>query len=541
MTWHQQEGPQRVPSSSPTPVLLGSGKGARPGAPTPLSCCVPRSGRLSVPTYDRSALARSVVHISVGGFTRSHQMVYFDQIAERRISDRWGVLGVGLHSRALHDALAQQDCLYVVVERDAEQERARVVGSLVGYLFAPDDPATVLAALTAGTTRVVTMTITGNGYRIAPGTGEFDPDDAEVQADLREPQRPSGALGFLVEALDRRRRAGVPPFTVVSCDNIQQNGRAARTAVVGFARLRDEVLARWISDHVAFPATMVDRITPRTTPDDRTAVAETFGVDDRWPVITEPFSQWVIEDEFCNGRPPLEKVGVRYTTDVRPYELMKTRLLNATHSAVGYLGLLAGHTFVHEALADPVLRGYAGRLMDGEIAPLLPPVPGVDIAQYTDTLLRRLANPALGDRLERLCERGSTKLPNYLLPSLREAQAQGRPQALLALAVAAWCRYLRGTDDAGNPIEVRDPRAPQLQALALAGGSDPRPLLGVRTVFADLATVPSVVEAVAAGLRSLERDGVRTTAAAYTSRSTPGETFAPGGPIRGNDTRGASA
>jgi mannitol-1-phosphate/altronate dehydrogenase len=401
-----------TPSSSPT-GLLG------PATPTPLTGGAPRRrrARLTLPTYDRSTLSPSAVHIGVGGFTRAHQLVYFDEIAERRISTEWGVLGVGLHSRALQDALAPQDYLYLVVERGVGPDRARVIGSLIGYRFAPDDPGAVLAALTAPTTRVVTLTITGNGYRIDPATGEFDPDDAEVRSDLRYPGRPCGALGFLVEALDRRRRAGLPPFTVLSCDNIQRNGRAARTAVVGFARLRDEVLARWIDHHVAFPASMVDRITPRTTEDDRAAVAEVFGIDDRWPVITEPFSQWVVEDDFCHGRPPLDEVG----------------------------GAVRRRRPAPRADEDPT------------------------------------------------AER------------------------------AGWLRYLRGTVETGNPLEVRAPRAPQLQALAVAGGLDPRPVLGVRSIFSDLGAVPSVVEGVAAALRGFERDGVRATVARYTGPDGPGE------------------
>ena len=489
------------------PRLPGPGQLARGGgAPV----------RVAVPTYDRSRLTPSVVHIGVGGFARAHQMVYFDDIAQHRISDRWGVVGVGLHSPEMQDALAPQDFLYLVVERGADQERARLVGSMIGYRFAPQDPAAVLATLSAGTTELVTLTITGGGYCVDPVTGEFAPD-AEARADLCRTGHPRSAVGMIVAALDRRRRAGSGPFTVLSCDNIQRNGRATRRAVVGFARLRDEVLARWISDHVTFPASMVDRITPRTTAQDRAAVAERFGVHDRWPVITEPFSQWVIEDAFCAGRPPLDQVGVRFASDVLPYELMKTRLLNATHSALGYLGRLAGLLHVHDAVADPVLHGYAAALMTREVCPLLPPVPGVDLGEYSAGLLHRMANPALADPLERLCERGSTKMPNYLLPSLHRAVDQGRPHALLTLAVAAWFRYLRG------PGAARDPRGPELQALAVAGGPDPRPLLTVRSVFGDLGDHPAFVDALAAAMGELERDGVRAAVRTHLTRCSPGD------------------
>ncbi|MFD2090632.1 mannitol dehydrogenase family protein [Blastococcus deserti] len=470
--------------------------------------------QLTVPTYDRSALTPAVVHFSVGGFHRAHQLLYFDEVAERRISDAWGVVGVGLHSRDMKDALAPQDHLYTVVERSPDGERARVVGVMVDYHFAPDDPATVLDVLTDARTRMVSLTITGNGYRLCPQTGAFDPDDVDVRWDLANTARPRTVFGYIVEALDRRRRAGLPPFTVVSCDNMHRNGDAARAAVVGFARLRDEVLARWIADRVAFPSSMVDRITPHTTPEQRAAVAQRYGVDDNWPVITEPFSQWVIEDSFCNGRPPLDLVGVRFVPDVARYELMKTRLLNASHCALGYLGSLAGYASIDEVMADPVFAAYVEQMMDAEVTPLLPPPDGIDLDEYKQSLLRRFANPAIADQLYRLCRRGSTKMPHHLLPSLREALDTEGPHALLTLAVAAWFRYLRGVDMAGRPVPVDDPKSDLLQELARAGGTDPRPLLGERSIFGDLGENPRFVTELADALERLERDGVRQTLAA---------------------------
>jgi len=470
------------------------------------------AGRVRVPTYDRSALTPAVVHFSVGGFHRAHQLVYLDDLAEQGNTD-WGVIGVGLHSPAMRDALQPQDHLYTVVERSSHGERARVIGSMIDYHFAPDSPETVLDVLVDERTRLVTMTVTGNAYRIDAASGEFTPDGAAL-ADLADPRHPQSLFGYIVEALDRRRRAGQRPFTVLSCDNMQQNGEAARTAVVGFARLRDEVLARWIDDNVAFPGSMVDRITPSTSPADRDRIAATFGVGDRWPVITEQFSQWVMEDAFCNDRPPLEQVGVQFVPDVGDHELMKTRLLNASHSAMGHLGQLAGVTRVDEFLADPVLGGYVARLMAEEIAPLLPCPAGVDLAEYQRSLLQRFADPSIGDRLDRLCRRGSSKLPLYLLPSLVQARAEGRPSTLLTVAVAGWCRYLRGTDLAGRELVLADDRAEELGLLARAGGTDPRPLLAVRSVFGDLGDDPGFVEAVADVLRQFEEHGVRATVAA---------------------------
>lgn len=521
---------------SPLPLTPGTDAGARPrtplpaldGSPNVVAAGVHRlsdetlhqhAGQLTVPTYDRSALTPAVVHFSVGGFHRSHQLLYFDEVAERRISQDWGVVGVGLNSRTMKDALAPQDHLYTVVERSPDGERARVVGVMTDYHYAPDGPAAVLDVLSDPRTRMVSLTITGGGYRLCPQTGEFDADDEDIAWDLREADRPRTVFGFLVEALDRRRRAGLPAFTVVSCDNMHRNGDAARAAVVGFARLRDEVLARWITDRVAFPSSMVDRITPHTTPEQRAAVAQRYGVDDNWPVITEPFSQWVIEDDFCNGRPPLDQVGVRFVADVAAYELMKTRLLNASHCALGYLGSLAGYASIDRVMADPLFAEYVERLMDAEVTPLLPAPDGIDLAEYKRTLLKRFANPAIADQLYRLCRRGSTKMPHHLLPSLREALAGGRPHALLTVAVAAWFRYLRGTDTEGRTVEIDDPRADVLRALARDGGTDPRPLLGDTAIFGDLDRFPGFVDELEQTLEQLDRDGVRAVLAAALRRS----------------------
>jgi fructuronate reductase/mannitol 2-dehydrogenase len=462
---------------------------------------------VSTPTYDRAALRPGIVHIGVGGFHRAHQAVYLDELA-RRGSTEWGVVGVGLHSREIGEVLAAQDGLWTVVERAADGDRATVVGALTRYLYAPDDPEAVLTALTDERTRVVTLTITGTGYRVDAHTGEFDADDPHVARDLEDPGTPETVFGYLVEALHRRREAGLAPFTVLSCDNMQSNGSAARTAVVSFARLRDDDLAAWIEGHVAFPSSMVDRITPNTTPEDRDAVAARTGVDDRWPVITEPFRQWVVEDSFCNGRPPLEDVGVRFVADVSPYETVKTRLLNAGHSAIAYLGYLAGHRTTSDVMADPVFRTFLTRLMAEEIAPSLPEVPGVDLAEYQATLLDRLANPRMADQLARLSRRGSSKIPNYLLPSVRAAMEADRPHRLLCLAVAGWLRFLRGHDYAGEEVPIQGPR-PDLVPIAQEAGGDATPLLSEQSVFDHVGQDPRFAECVQQALSALDRQGPR--------------------------------
>ncbi len=468
---------------------------------------------VSTPEYDRAALRPGIVHFGVGAFHRAHQAVYLDELARTGVTD-WGVIGVGLHSREIGEVLAAQDLLYTVVERSADGDRVRVNGAMTRYLLAPEDPEAVLAALVDDGIRVVSLTITGTGYRIDPHTGEFDADDDDVRADLDSPDRPRTVFGYLVEALDRRRQSGLPPFTVLSCDNMQSNGTAARTAVVSFARLRDEGLADWIEQNVSFPSSMVDRITPTTTPEERNAIAEATGVDDRWPVITEPFRQWVVEDSFPAGRPPLEQVGVQFVDDVEPYEVMKTRLLNAGHTAIGYLGYLAGHRTTDELMADPVFRAFLTRLMAEEIAPLLPSVPGIDLDEYQATLIERLSNPRMGDQLARLGRRGSTKVPNYLLPSVRAALEQGRPYQLLCLAVAGWLRFLRGHDYAGDKMPVQGPRQ-DLIKVAQDAGTDSSRLLSEESVFASLGQDARFADCVQGALEALEREGPREVIELY--------------------------
>jgi fructuronate reductase/mannitol 2-dehydrogenase len=472
---------------------------------------------VSVPTYDRAALRPGIVHIGVGGFHRAHQAVYLDELA-RRGHTGWGVLGVGLHSRAIGEVLQAQDRLYTVVERAADGDRATVIGSLTGYLYAPDDPEAVLAALADEGTRVVSLTITGTGYRIDPHSGEFDADDPHVARDLEDPGAPATVFGYLVEALHRRRQAGRAPFTVLSCDNMQSNGAAARTAVVSFARLRDEEtggdLAGWIDEQVAFPSSMVDRITPNTSPEDRDAIAAATGVDDRWPVITEPFRQWVVEDSFCNGRPPLEEVGVQFVDDVAPYETVKTRLLNAGHSAIAYLGYLAGYRTTSDVMADPVFRTFLARLMAEEIGPSLPGVPDLDLAAYQATLLDRLANPRMADQLSRLSRRGSSKIPNYVLPSIQAAVDDDRPHTLLCLAVAGWLRFLRGADYAGDEVPIQGPR-PDLVPIAQEAGADAAPLLAEQSIFDSIGRDPRFADCVQHALSALDEQGPREVIEAY--------------------------
>jgi mannitol 2-dehydrogenase len=442
-----------------------------------------RSSTVSAPSYDRSRLRPGIVHLGVGRFHRAHQAVYLDDLAERGVSTDWGIVGVGLHSGSMTGTLPPQGCLYSVVERSARESRVRIVGSITEYLHGPSETERVLERLASPDTRVVSLTVTGNGYCIG-GDGELALE--ELDGDLRTPQRPRTTLGYLVEGLKRRRERGIAPFTVMSCDNLPANGKATRRLVTALAEMRDPALARWIEAHAAFPSTVVDRITP-VTPGDTQAVLEAeFGISDRCPVVTEPFRQWIVEDEFCNGRPPLEEVGARFVSNAAGHELVKKRLLNGAHCAMGYLGSLRGHRTVDSVMRDPDLSAFIRSLMIEEVAPLLPPVPGLDLGDYVETLLGRFSNPAVGDRLERLCARGSTKMPAYLIPSIADAVRRGTPHGHLTRALAAWFRYLRGVDLMGSPIQIEDAAGEHL--LPLARSEDPAAsLLGRGSLFDELA------------------------------------------------------
>jgi mannitol 2-dehydrogenase len=468
--------------------------------------------RVRVPQYDRHQVTNGIVHIGVGGFHRAHQALYLDEYLHQKPDSGWGICGVGLleFDQRMRDALHSQDCLYTLVERSSEGDRARVIGAITQYLFAPDNRQAVIDAMADPNCRIVTLTITEGGYYYVEGSGEFDVNHPTIQHDLQHPDQPLGVYGFLTAALDHRRKQGLAPFTVLSCDNLQGNGNIARKMLTRFAELRDPELGRWVADQVTFPNCMVDRITPATTPPDIAMVKEQFGVDDAFPVVAEPFLQWVVEDQFCAGRPDLESVGVQMTDDVHPYEMMKIRLLNASHLLIGYLGSLMGYTYVDEAMADPLIRKVVDRLM-AEVTPTLHPVPGIDLTDYKQTLIERFSNPKIKDQLPRLCLNSAAKMPKFILGSLRDALRQDGAIDYMSLTIAAWFRYLKGQDDHGHPITIDDPMAPVLTERARSGGADPKPLLTLSEVFGDLSQSSRFVAAVADRLRSLYEVGTKET------------------------------
>ncbi|MBW4517705.1 MAG: mannitol dehydrogenase family protein [Timaviella obliquedivisa GSE-PSE-MK23-08B] len=472
---------------------------------------LPRNVR--VPHYDRSLLKSGIVHIGVGGFHRAHQALYLDNYFHHTLDRQWGICGIGLleQDRRLRDAFEAQDCLYTLVERGHADDTARIIASIHRYLFAPDNPQAVIEALAAPECRIVTLTITEAGYYYLEGSREFDVNHPTIQSDLQHPESPVGTFGFLSAALNRRRQQGLAPFTVLSCDNLQGNGAIARKMLTAFAELCDPTLGNWIAENVAFPNSMVDRITPVTTELEKTMVVEQFKITDAVPVVAEPFLQWVIEDSFCAGRPDWETVGVQMTSDVHPYELMKIRLLNASHVLIGYLGLLAGYRYVHEVIADAVFREAVVALME-EVTATLQPIPGIDLSHYKSTLIQRFANPKIQDQLPRLCLNGSAKLPKFILGSLRDQLARDGAIDYLSLAIAAWCLYLKGRDEQGQVILIEDPLADLLQEQSHSGKLDPSPLLGISEIFGDdLLHSSHFVDTVTRELGELSEIGVRAT------------------------------
>ncbi|MGQ4599475.1 mannitol dehydrogenase family protein [Nocardia sp. R6R-6] len=485
------------------------------GSATPLrAATLPEfGGRLATPTYDRSRISSGIVHFGVGGFHRAHQAMYVDRLLERGMAHDWGICGIGIlpGDRKMRDVLAEQDGLYTLSTVAPDGTWAtRVIGSIIEYRYAPDDPEAVVEKLADPATRIVSLTITEGGYRIG-ATGEFDADDPAVRADLTGNTPPATVFGLVIEALVRRRSHGVAPFTVLSCDNIEGNGHLARRMFGAFAALRDPELGIWVAQRVHFPNSMVDRITPVTPTTATDEIERRYGLTDRWPVLTEPFAQWVLEDSFGLGRPAFDEVGVQLVDDVAPYELMKLRLLNASHQALCYFGYLSGYRLVHEAARDPAFQRFLMRYMDAEATPTLRTVPGVDLDRYKRTLLERFANPAIGDTIARLCAESSDRIPKWLLPVIRAQLDTGGEIDCAAAVVASWARYAEGVDEQGAPIEVVDRRRDQLIPLARQQREQPTAFLGERSVFGDLIDRPRFVTAYLAALGSLRTKGARAT------------------------------
>lgn len=417
----------------------------------------------------------------------------------------------------MRDALHSQDCLYTLSEKAPDgRTESRVIGSIIDYVYAPDDPAQAVATLADRKIRIVSLTVTEGGYNFDHVRGEFDHSNEHVAhdvAELRAGRTDSlrTFFGLITAALAERRRAGEAPFTVMSCDNIQGNGEMAHKMFHAFATAVDPELAAWIDAQVPFPNSMVDRITPETTDHDREAILEEHGYVDEWPVVCEDFTQWVLEDKFALGRPAYQEAGVQVVDDVVPYELMKLRLLNASHQGLCYFGYLAGYRMVHDVVHDDRFASFLLKYMTEEATPSLRPVPGVDLDHYRHELIARFGNTAIKDTVARLCAESSDRIPKWLLPVIRENAAAGRPVKLSAAIVASWARYAEGVDEEGQPIKIVDRIADRLHQTAQHNREDILAFVRDREVFGDVVDIPEFTEAYSATLRSLHDRGAEAT------------------------------
>ncbi|WP_168567090.1 mannitol dehydrogenase family protein [Crateriforma spongiae] len=458
------------------------------------------------PTYDRSSITSGIVHIGVGGFFRSHLASYTDELLNCKLSDGeqrqqdkssqqdtscWGICGVGIREddARMAAAMGPQDCLYsLIVKHPNGLVESSVIGSMIDFILGTDDPSVVISKMASPETRIVSLTITEGGYNLSPATGDFDFDNPDVVHDLEHPDQPKSVFGYLTAALKMRRDAGAAPVTVLSCDNIQHNGDLARRMLLRFAQRQSPELASWIEDQVTFPNSMVDRITPVTSEADIEYFRVQSGLVDQWPVTSEPFRQWVIEDRFANGRPAWEQVGAQFVPDVSPYETMKLRLLNAGHSVLGIFGALHGYETINDCIADDRFATYLRSFFDREATPTLDPVPGINLDDYKDSLIERFGNPSIRDSVSRICLQSSSKLPVFLIPTITDNLKAGRSIHLATLVIAAWCLYCdRQVDQNGKPLDIVDDMKEPLHQAAKKTADDKRAFIRYTPVFGELA------------------------------------------------------
>ena len=471
--------------------------------------------KVAKPTYLDSDTQHGIAHFGVGGFHRAHQAFYTDALMDQGRDLDWSICGIGLRpeDRKVRDDLAGQDYLYTLFELgDSDDTQRRIIGSISNMLLAEDGIQAVIDKLASPHIRIVSLTITEGGYCIDDSTGEFMAQLPQIQQDLAQPHAPRTVFGVLCAALAQRRANHTPAFTVMSCDNLPHNGNVARKALLAFAALSNPDLHDWIAANVSFPNAMVDRITPMTSNAHRLQLHDQLGIDDAWPVVCEPFIQWVLEDKFSNGRPAWETVGVQLTDDVTPYEEMKIKLLNGSHLALTYLGFLKGYRFVHDTMNDPLFVAYMRAYMDKDVTPQLAPVPGIDLTAYKNTLVQRFSNQAIADQLERVCSDGSSKFPKFTVPTINRLIADGAELKRAALVVAAWALYLKGVDETGQTYAIPDPRAEFCQALVADDELIVQRLLGVEEIFGTaIAQSAEFVAAFEWCLNSLREVGVSGT------------------------------
>jgi mannitol 2-dehydrogenase len=470
--------------------------------------------RVSIPEYNRSAIRTGIVHVGVGNFHRSHEAYYTDRLLRKGEKD-WGICGICLMDRDLnmYNTLTNQDGLYSLVVKEADGSQVvSVIGSIVDCLYAPADPGAVISVMADPGVKIISLTITEGGYNFDAATGEFQYSDPGIQWDLHHPDRPRTIFGYLAAAFMLRKNQGSPGLTVLSCDNIQHNGLVCKEMVMAYIREGNPDLTVWIENHVTFPNCMVDRITPVTSESDKKDLKDNYGIEDGWPVICEPFIQWVIEDDFIQGRPDWETAGVQFVPKVDPYEKMKIRLLNAGHSLLGFTGTLCGHLTIDEAVKNPLIAGFLREFMDKEVSPVLEEMEGIDLISYKNSLVQRFTNPYIGDRLSRICSESSSKIPKFLLPTIWEQLEQQGPVPCSAFIIAAWCHYLELAGTEGHDWEIQDMMKKDLiKGAKFSNNEDPLAFLKIEPVFGKLVQSKRFVDTYLPFIENLRKNGIVET------------------------------
>ena len=448
------------------------------------------AARLACPTYERNAVKAGIIHIGVGGFHRSHQAYYIHQLLGDTQHSDWGICGIGLREgdRNMANVLEKQDCLYTLITQHPDgKDSCAIIGSIVDYIFAIETPELAIDKMAHRDTKIVSLTITEGGYNFNPNTGDFDFENPDIQHELQHPNDPKTVFGFLTAALKKRRDIGLPAFTILSCDNIQHNGDVARKMLLSFAQQQDPSLYNWIKNEVSFPNSMVDRITPVTPKSSIEFLINEYQLKDDWPIVCEPYIQWVIEDDFSNGRPPLEKLGVQFVPDVTPYEKMKIRLLNAGHSVLGIPGAVHGHATINACMEDNIFASFMRAFMDKEVTPRLGKIEGIDLTGYKNSLEERFANPNIKDGLSRICSESSAKLPKFLIPTIQENLVEEGSIKYGTFILATWAYYSdKGVDINNNPIEIIDVRKDELHQSAKHYEKDQLSFLRISNIFGNL-------------------------------------------------------
>ena len=478
------------------------------------------SAMVATPSYNRLDLSAGIVHFGVGNFHRAHQAVFLDDLFNTGRDHDWAIIGTGVlpSDEEIRQVLAAQDFLTTVVEQSASRSAARITSSMIDFL-SPDNTAAIIDTLASPAIRIVSLTITEGGYFIDPASNVFDTDNPQIASDANTPENPNTVFGLIVEALKRRRQAGVQPFTIMSCDNIPHNGVVTCNAVAGLANLSDSEFSRWIQTEVAFPNGMVDRITPATGEREREIVARDYGLEDAWPVFCEDFIQWVLEDNFPAGRPALETVGVTFVPDVTPYETMKIRILNGGHAVIAYPAGLMDIHFAHEAMEHPLVRSFLEKVEQDEIIPTVPPVPDTDLGDYFKKIEERFANPKIGDTIRRLCLDGSNRQPKFIIPSIADRIKAGAGIDGLALESAMWCRYCYGTTESNRDIEPNDPNWDRLVSASRAAKDNPMIWLEMEDIYGTIGQAALFRERFALMLRKVWSEGVERVLQGYLQNS----------------------